>query len=147
MNQEILDQIHYPLLWMDEYRTPCFRSVDETDSPRSFSSMCQSLSWSGTTPQLFMLGPVPVHGLWTTYFSRQSSKHCRLFDRSARPSLSNGISWSHSTQYFGRRQRTSGLAHIRPPSPTSSFFGVESFIDAYLGIFSVTILGPPGSRF
>src|SRR5271165_848012 len=95
------------------------RAVDGFHSRTPVSPLRRALSRQLHGHQLFLLGPVPVHGLCPTHLSREPARHRNLPASFGAAPLPCGDSRPGLAQHLGRCQRVARLAHLCRPGASA----------------------------
>src|SRR5260370_38671490 len=93
------------------------RAVDGFHSRSRISALCGALSGPVSGAELFLLGPVSLHGLRASHFSRESARHRNVPACSWWKVVSSGDSRPPLAQHVVRRQGASPLPPLRRPAP------------------------------
>src|SRR5215469_17529414 len=82
-------------------------------APARVSPVCGTLRWQLPGPELFLLGPISLHGLRAVELPGKSARHCCLPAFARTPVVSSGNPRPDLAQHAGRCQRVARLADLR----------------------------------
>src|ERR1700674_5021765 len=97
----------------DEFWQIDLCTTDGLPSVEKFSALCPTLPGRLQTQELFLLGPVSLHGLRAANLSREFARYRSLPARATHQALSSRHSRPSLAQYLGPCQLGKRLAHLR----------------------------------
>jgi len=105
-----------PLFWRRVLGKNYFFAGYRIHSSAAVRPVCGALWRQLQGQSVFVLGSVFMHGFCATNLSRESARHRRLSSRALRSTLPSGLPQPCLSQYIGRCQRSTRLAHLRRSS-------------------------------
>lgn len=96
----------------NERRTDYLLSDHGFHPETRIQQMCPALSRPTSCSKIFMLRPIPLHGLCPADVPRKSSRYRNLLASHATQTLSRWVSWQSVSEHLGRCQRKKRLANL-----------------------------------
>lgn len=97
----------------DEHRAPCFSAIYGLDSPLIVPVFGGTSPRRLQSPRLFLLGPVPLHGLCPIDVSREPSRHRTLPSSTTVSSVPHGHPQPSCAQYACGGEQSQAVADVR----------------------------------